>query len=465
MKSSFGPPLNFPCLWALAALFHTEFGLLWNHGGPELVSALICGCAALTVLLLPQSTLAFTGLLLTQVYDVYVLLPQCPNHWMLVGLANLTLLTGIAWQTVKQRAWPSLQSVLDSGRFPLQVGIVFFYWWTVVWKLNVDFLSPGSSCAYLFSKGIFDSFLPVLSHPVGLLSPTATLLIEFILPLGLLTNRWRLHSLFGLALFHSMLGMHLNHRLLNFSTVMFALLTLFALEKEPEAYGSTEERAWRLGSITIWIVLIIGSLFAISFRPTFYSIGRFLAWIPLAIWFCLSVFRILKHPPATLESRSPDPVYWLFPVLIMLNGFTPLIGLKTGTSWQMYSNISLNDTTSNHLFLPWSADAMGWMADRIIITDSSSPFLKDYFSGGNAAHSGYTNLQENEAPLEWPVVYVRGFVRRAPGATLTYRYRNVLVHDSPWETDPLFAERDPLWIEKMARFSPTGASGSNNCTW
>ena len=464
MESKIGPSLNFPCLWSLAILFHMEFGLLWNYGGPELASALICSCAALVVLIIPRSTLAFTTLLLTQIYDVFVVLPECPNHWMLAGLASLTLLGGIAWQGLQQRSWPSIQSVIDPARFPLRIGIILFYFWTVFWKLNVDFLRPSTSCAYLFSEGIFDSILPVLSHPVGLLSPSMTLAIEFLLPLALLSRRWRLQALFGLALFHTVLGLHINHRLLNFSSVMFGLLALFVMEKEPDDYGPDEDRGWRIGAVLIWLGLIVGTLLAVSYRPPFYLLGRFLLWLPLAAWFLITVLRSPKLP---LEESKPvySHLFWLYPALIMLNGITPIAGLKTGTSWQMYSNIILTNTGSNHLLLPKSADAMGWMSDRITIEDSSSPFLKDYFTGGNVTHAGYTGLKENKTALEWPLVYVRSFVRRAPGATLSYRYRGLLVHDSLWETDPLFAEPNPLWVEKIARFSPIGATGTNNCTW
>jgi hypothetical protein len=158
-------------------------------------------------------------------------------------------------------------------------------------------------------------------------------------------------------------------------------------------------------------------------------------------------------------------VYWLLPALIMLNGFTPIIGLKTGTSWQMYSNLSLSATDSNHLILPRSADAMGWLSDTIIIEDSSNPELKQYFTTGNPWLATYTTLRENPEPLQWPVVFVRTLVHRVPGATLSYRYRDQVVRDRPWESDPLFAQPNPIWVEKLARFPALGASGTNNCTW
>jgi hypothetical protein len=464
MKSASLPALNFPCLWALAVLFHMEFGQLWWHGGTELGSSLICTCAALIVLIVPWSTLAFATMLITQICDVYLILPQCPNHWMLMGLTNLVLLIGIGWQALSQRCWPSLQVVINSARKPLQIATVLFYWWAVFWKLNVDFLRPSTSCAYLFSEGILNNLLPVLVHPVGVVSPVLTLVFEGLFPVALLTKRWRYHGLVGLVLFHCMLGLHINHLLLNFSSVMFGLLTLFSTDNEPEDYAPDRERPWRLAVVFAWIFLVLGSLIIVPWRLEVHLYGRFFLWIAPASWMILGSLR--ARAGLQRAAKSPrGPVYWLLPALIMLNGFTPIIGLKTGTSWQMYSNLSLSATDSNHLILPRSADAMGWLSDTIIIEDSSNPELKQYFTTGNPWLATYTTLRENPEPLQWPVVFVRTLVHRVPGATLSYRYRDQVVRDRPWESDPLFAQPNPIWVEKLARFPALGASGTNNCTW
>jgi len=383
---------------------------------------------------------------------------------MLVGLINVALLIGIGWRGFSQRSWPDLQTIINRARTPLRIGTVLFYWWTVFWKLNVDFFRPSTSCAYLFSEGIFNNLLPVLTHPLGMVSPPLTLMIEFLLPLGLLTKRWRYHALVGLVLFHIMLGLHIEQRLLNFSSVMFGLLVLFSMDSEPADYAPDHERGWRLTAVLIWLCLIVASLLVVSWRLELHMLGRFFLWLAPCSWMLLSAVRAREVLQGSVPS-SPGPVYWLLPALIMLNGFTPIIGLKTGTSWQMYSNLSLTATGSNHLLLPRSADAMGWLSDTVIIEDSSNHVLKEFFTGANPTLAKSTTPEEASEPLEWPVVYVRTIVRHKPGATLTYRYRDQIIRDMPWESDPLFAEPNPLWVEKLARFSPLSATGTNNCTW
>jgi len=68
----------------------------------------------------------------------------------------------------------------------------------------------------------------------------------------------------------------------------------------------------------------------------------------------------------------------LLTVLLVFNGLCPYVGLKTGSSFAMYSNLHTEGGICNHLFMPCGAIRIAHFQDDLVeILDSSQPDLRD----------------------------------------------------------------------------------------
>jgi hypothetical protein len=68
---------------------------------------------------------------------------------------------------------------------------------------------------------------------------------------------------------------------------------------------------------------------------------------------------------------------WVLPALVVLNGLSPYLGLKTETSWAMYSNLR-TELPSNHVFMPEWLKMAGYQEDLVEIVETSLPELQRY---------------------------------------------------------------------------------------
>lgn len=81
-------------------------------------------------------------------------------------------------------------------------------------------------------------------------------------------------------------------------------------------------------------------------------------------------------------SRAPIPGDWraspalvAFPLLLAANGFGPYFGLRTQTSFSMFSNLQTENGRSNHLIMPSTLQMTDWQYDLVEIVDASDPNL------------------------------------------------------------------------------------------
>ena len=96
-----------------------------------------------------------------------------------------------------------------------------------------------------------------------------------------------------------------------------------------------------------------------------------------------SRFAPIEYPPCPdCAHRGPAQgggyagVLLLLPGLVLLNGLSPYLGLKTRTAWQMYSNLNLSPLIILIIILiPYSLDVGGFLADSVRILATSDPVL------------------------------------------------------------------------------------------
>ena len=136
---------------------------------------------------------------------------------------------------------------------------------------------------------------------------------------------------------------------------------------------------------------------------------------------------------------------WLLtvPMLVALNGISPHLGLKSETSFAMYSNLRTEGGRSNHYIYPNSLQLFDFQRSLIEVRDSSVVNLasRDWL---------YTEFE------------LRRFLSNYPEASITYVRDGKTVElghakEERWLVEP------PTWFEaKFYRFRRVSKSGS--CT-
>jgi hypothetical protein len=325
----------------LATFFHIGSYGWWDD-------ALLPVFAGFWLLLNPSSVFRLLLFVTVQLFDVWLHLPDVPNHWLIAAAFDVLVLLSYVRLALERRSIRISGSELI-GTFapPVRIVVIIVYAFTLVHKLNWDFLSPGASCGTVFHSAYARAY-PFI--PDGLVSQLvsiyASLVIEAAIPLLLLFGCTRgLGVLVGL-LFHEILSLNPISGFYNFSAMMIALFLLFAredfVERLQEAFRSSRLRAWlqRLKDqeFAVWrfvayaLVLAIGLLAASHLfwefpsRRVFgwlwipYSAGAILAFAALGDWRMRGDRGVFRVEYSFLL---------VVPFLIFVNGSSPYLGLKT----------------------------------------------------------------------------------------------------------------------------------------
>jgi hypothetical protein len=434
-------------LWGVSALFHIEYQALLSRDVPvaQLVTAGLVTMAAIATCWKPTLD-RFAALAAAQLADVCVLLPEVPNHWLLAGFVNVGWL--IAWA---RASTPT--ELVRRARAPLMTAVAVFYVWTGVWKLNADFVRPDVSCAVM-SWGRIVEASRWMPNPTALRRAIigGTLGLELVGPFLLLLPATRGVAVVAFLAFHLMLGLDVRRVHLNFSSVMFPLLLMFL----PDAAIARLERLVpgralrRLGRATgAYLVLVVVATTATRLAPVF-VLGRWVLWLCYASALCVLVAVAVagaSRPLAWLPAGSQRSGVWLVPVLIVLNGAAPLLGLKTRTAWQMYSNVRLEPDASNHFLFARSLDVMGALRDPVNIVASESSSLRD--------------VAGTEMTLPW--IEFRRRLTLDPAATTWLRRGERHVTTSV--DDPALGPLPSLLVRKLMTFRPLGPQAAARCDW
>jgi len=472
------PATLFALLYAVAVLLHIAWPpvllLRPTFDAPPfwLLSSLVL--AAVAVIHRPSSVGRLLGLAIIQLLDVAYYLPVVPNHWLLTGIVSLAILGAAAAGALRGgRAGLQLGELYQTLTPPVRLSASIFYFFTFFHKLNADFLNPDVSCAVRFFERAVSPF-PALSALPGM-GPAvigATLTVELFLAVGLAVPRWRSAACLLGAGFHLLLALDASHVFYNFSAVMFAVLWVCLpasraarLVRQP---GGRVGRFHFLGGYT----LIVGLAWwfpAEAWQVTAFGFSGL--WLAFALTLLsraglLGRCNVLRFawgargssgrptPLAAIEARPGRRyagVLLLLPALVLLNGLSPYLGLKTRTAWQMYSNLNLDAAASNHYLIPYSLDIGGFLADSARILATSDPAL----------NAGYV---QTGRWITW--FELRRYVGQHPVKELTYvRPARPNGSDGRADEDAPQKTLGGRVLEKIMIFQPLGQQAGALCNW
>jgi hypothetical protein len=448
--------------WAIALLTTLNSSLVSYSGAFYPCTATATGLSALVLLVLPSQgvLLLSAALLLLLVGDQ---LPAVPNHRIVLAFIAATIMLS----SIRSTLWTKKTTTRSDTDSEAQ-GVATLRWLTIILysaaslaKLNYSYLNPETSCARRFLGESL--LLHGLSHPetIATLVIWWSILGELAIALLLIPKRTRVFGIFFGVLFHLALATDYLTFFSNFSGAMYVLLFAWLSESAATSLWERGERLWRTLIPTVGFLLAGILVAALSglLEPAVWAALRY----PVSMVFGLTSAVLLLPQALSSIRRSPSPSHYRFPppfwVLIaaaLLNAASPYLGIKTRSSFSMYSNLRIDHTASNHLLMPASADIFGYLGDSVtIISSSDEEFLKNAPPGDKELPyiSLCTYLARMDGTPSSPT----------PKTTVTFRRHGIEVTAS--QGDPLPKDCPPWIARKLLLFGAVGPGSDLECRW
>lgn len=453
----------FAVMWALAALWHglgnTTVGSTPTHAAVAIAVGL--------VLWRPGSVGPMALLAAASLAAAWDEAPVLGNHWLLVGFVDLAILLAVATAALRRR-WDDRQDLADRLFPAARLCLLAFYAFASFAKLNSAFFDRSTSCA-TFYFGESTSSVGLESLQMGgaawvqwaVIFGTAA--IELSIPVLLVVRRTRhLGVVVGLV-FHAVLAIDHSHQFYDFSAVLAALFVLFlpasAGEWVAERVGSVrarlalaDERLPRAVHLVLAAVPTAAGL-VVAADLVDASTALDLGWWPWQLYALLGIVAALRYldqrpPGAAPRTLRPHHVaFLLVPMLVVLNGLTPYLEVKTGYGWNMYSNLRTVDGDSNHFVIRGTLPLTDEQADLVHVLSTDDPGLARY------ALRGYA--------LTW--TQLRSYLSDHPDVQIRYRRGNEIVGLAHASDRPDLVEPVPIWREKLLLFRAVDQQSPERC--
>ncbi len=462
----------FSALFAVALILDQ----LW-WGGFELQSAhALVVLAALWVLLRPTSVARFAAMTAAKVVSVALDMPFVGSHRLLYLISGAGVLGYLGWTTLRARQVPTPGAVFEGIAPFLRVSLLVVYASAALAKMNTSFFDPATSCASSMSRQIV-WFDPSLLDGRWQVEPAiwGTVLIEVALPILLAVPRTRLLALALGVGFHTVLALAGN---VPFTALAFAFYVAFLPLDTPErvrkllaGYPGITQWADRTrparGVQALVLAVLVGAWLAGadlgSANPapgllgtpsavvsTLIGDGTRLVVMVLAVGGAiLLVFsrRAAPRPPLhpTRSLRIGHPILVVGILVLVVNGLCPYLGLKTDTSFEMFSGLRTEPGAWNHLVVPEAVRVFGYQDQLVRIVASNDPALVARSSGG-------TRLVGLELDR---------YLRSHPGTVATYTTASEHNPGKLGTLGPLAP--GPTFAERIATFHDVASPGHSRC--
>lgn len=342
---------------------------------PLVVVSAVLGIAAFVVVVRPgRRALGATAALV--LLALWIELPVTGNHWVLVGIVAAAVLASLAMRD--PWAWFSV-----TGRWLL----LGFYSFAAFAKLNTGFLDSSVSCGVFYANQSLASFgLPTFEGDslMGTLAIAGPVMTELSVPLLLAFTRTRRTGVLLALVFHSVISLDFDQHFYDFTAALIMLLCLFlpeATTSDLEARASRPSRT-RLVAIAIVAIVVVASLLPpVLPAVVVVRLLGFGAWVPVAAWL---IWRVARHGlgPTPLPMRLRGAAAWVLVAIVIANGLTPYLEIKTSLGFNMYANLRTVAGETNHLVVRRTLHLSHAQDDLLEVVESDDPDLRQYAEDG-----------------------------------------------------------------------------------
>lgn len=468
--------------FALGALFHESHFTQVLEGPPGVLVA----AAAVLSLVGPGSVRRLGILCAAVVFEAAHAAPWIANHQLFMAASALAILsTALAragWAITRpvagpvdpegERAEPFL--TLDDLRSALGLALPVLYAWTCFHKLNADFLAPETSsaarlCDQVLSRLRLGPVSPPLTEALHALAIHGTLVVEGVLAVGILVPRTRL---FAVAL---ALGFHLLTAAAgveDFSAIAMGLLPIYlpdALLDRVRLRADALLARTPLGSASLRraldVICLASAASVLLARPWWSDGGLTLVFEPwlrgatfvsraggmLFPLYALAAAALLAVARRDLGARAVasarvaprGPAGVALSLFLLLDGAAPYLGVKTLTSFNMFSDLRTEGGATNHLLVRRPLDLHGHQTDLVRVLRSDDAAL--------------AALARSGASIPWFEVrsYAsRRIARGEGGFSFAYARGGVVRSVARASDEPDLARLDPWIVRKLVTFGP-----------
>lgn len=451
----------FRVTFAVATLFHLAGNPAtgFDDRTPWLVPVQAAiGVLAVVVLARPAREGAFLLLAGVVPLSAWLEAPVVGNHWVLASALALTYL--LARAVSATRAAESTAALFAPAA---RVVLLLAYAFAAFSKLNTGFFDPATSCAVYYQDQMVSSWgLPGLSlagrGDLGVGVAVAAACVELSVPVLLLRARTRRHGVLLAMGFHWFLALDLDQHFWDFSAVLFAAFLLFLDDRQTDALLERAARVTRRVRPSVRLLLATLGLGAAAVATASAALGGPPGLVLLSVvlghatWWVLGT-AVLAGTGLTLRGTGVGDgvrlrsraVMLLVPAVVVLNGLSPYLELKTGYGWNMYSNLRTVAGVTNHLLVPTTLDLTGAQRDRVQVIRSSDARL----------------TAREDVELVWSE-FVE-YAHAHPDESVTYR-RGGRVHDAPTlADDPATAAPTSQLGLRLQSFRAVDVSGGDRC--
>lgn len=350
--------------------------------------------AAGWVLLRPASVPRVLALLAAAVAGVAVDMPDVGDHVLLIGVCGAGILSYAVITSLAARRLPEPGALFERIAPFLRAAVIVLYAAVALSKLNADFLDPATSCAAAMSSRI------VWFDP-GLLGSWriepaiwGTISVEASLPLLLALRRTRGIGLLLGAGFHLVLALAGN---VPFSALMLALYVAFlpvdaparvrallAGLPPPEALRAHRHRLEpvalaAMGACWLAAGLLADANPALAEALVDYGARLVIALVvgaAVGVGLALRGRRIAPTQPVAGTIRALHPVLLAAIGLLVLNAASPYLGLKTETTFSMFSGLRTEPGHWNSAIVPEALRVFPLQDDLVRVLATDDPVLQ-----------------------------------------------------------------------------------------
>lgn len=363
--------------------------------------------AAGWVLLRPSSVGRLLLLITAEVVTVGADMPNVGDHILLVAIVGTGVLAQGVWMGVQRRGLPGAGELFERVAPLLRAAAVILYAAAALSKMNSAFFDPEISAAgEMLSRIAWIDPAALVGEWRVEAAIVSTVAVEVLLAVLLAIPRTRVAGLVVGGGFHVVLALAGN---VPFAAVMLALYVGFLPAEAPRraraAIGARFERgAWgRLGSKPAWVDALVLALLVGAWQlagaledadpaavETLLDNGTRIVIIALvAVAAALWVRVRASAPPGQRNwSAAPGTVRRLSPILaigvviLVANSLSPYLGLKSQTSFNMFSDLRTEAGRWNHVLVPESVRIFGYQDDLVQISGSNDSVLSRYGESG-----------------------------------------------------------------------------------
>jgi hypothetical protein len=175
-----------------------------------------------------------------------------------------------------------------------------------------------------------------------------------------------------------------------------------------------------------------------------------LLWRVYALVMLVAVVRyVLTERPVAVPGalRVASPMLLVVPLLVVANGLTPYLEVKTAYGWNMYANLRTVDGETNHYLVPRTLPLTNVQSDIVTIVASDDPVLRGYGSADYA-------LTFRE---------LRIYLSKHPSVGLTYVRHDERITVAHASDRPELVEPVPVWQDKLFLFRAVDLREHERC--